>query len=202
MGVSRMRSFIKKSVLMLLFLFLFINHGIGYAEENKEPEKQLQLPLKASILVLFVNSSNMQKEYVDTIKQNLQTVLSKYDLINGDKYVEQLYKNGITDLVTAEKQDILDVIKDEKANYLLLMDMQSFEGRIDNLGGYNNMTISPRLFIRITNLDTNKNLYNGKIGSVFQHQWHALYGFDKGSKVAFKTLIADLDKVLLERFPQ
>jgi len=76
-----MISFIKKSVLMLLFLFLFINHGIGYAEENKESEKQQQLPLQASILVLFVNSSNTQKEYVDTIKQNLQTVLNKYDFL-------------------------------------------------------------------------------------------------------------------------
>ncbi|MEN6385003.1 MAG: hypothetical protein ABFD79_07365 [Phycisphaerales bacterium] len=150
----------KKVLLALLLLFIFSTSSLCFAFDwQTTPPEQ-----KPKLALLYVNNSKTtyDDEIDKKMNDNFTSLLSNYDIIAGTKYVERLNKNGITDITTAERGDIIDAFKGEDVDYVLFCEVQPFvrKERITFFTyGIDMTAIVP---IKIIDLKTEKYIYNGK----------------------------------------
>ncbi|HWR38078.1 MAG TPA: hypothetical protein VN611_01140 [Patescibacteria group bacterium] len=161
---------------------------------------------KPAIAVLFVN--NAKTTYDDELGKKItdninSTLSSKYTLVPGKPFVEKLAKLGITDLSTAERNDISEAFKSESINFVIYIELQpvlikSWESFF-NQGTAATVTLP----LKVIDLSQNKYLYNGKF--IEQADNSSIFGgvgTKAGALAALGKVLKSVDEVLVSRIPE
>lgn len=160
---------------------------------------------KKKIAVMFVNNakSTYDSELNAMISDNFDQLLKpKYEVTSGAKYVELLNKAGIVDITTAERGDIMAIVKGEDVDYIFYVELQPFLRKEKITFFTYGIEMTAIVPIKIIDVKENRYLYNGKFTELAKDS-SAIGGIGNKS-VALKALRSTLDKmnaVVLERMP-
>lgn len=151
---------------------------------------------KKKIALLYVNNAKTTYdiELNAMVMENFDAILKpKYEVLPGAKYIEKLNKMGIADITTAERADILSIVKGEDVDYIFYSELQPFlrKEKITFFTIGKEMTaIMP---IKIIDVKQNVYIYNGKFTEIAKDS-SAVGGIGDKS-VALKALRMVLDKM-------
>lgn len=177
-----------KKVVCVLILVLLCSLSITFAvfaEDSKKP----------TVAVMLVNNgkTTYDAELGKKINDNITAKLgSNYSLVSGNPFVEKLNKNGITDITTAERSDIVQAFTGENVDFVVYVELQPVLVKswvsFFNVGNACTVTLP----LKIIDIPNNKYLYNGKF--VEQADNSAVIG-NVGTKAG---TLAALDKAFLK----
>ena len=113
---------------------------------------------KKKVALIIVNepkSDVRQKEqdnlWMNPISQNLS---ERYNVSVDQKYYEKFKAAGYPSVTEAERIDIIDILKDDNLDYVILIDFfRSYTA---------NFETTYYMQMKIVDIKTNKNIYNGK----------------------------------------
>ncbi|HWQ61885.1 MAG TPA: hypothetical protein VN521_06210 [Negativicutes bacterium] len=155
-----------RKTLLLAVAFLFIMQGAALAIDV---DKLLSTPAddgkKPRVALLYVNNAkttydeDLNKKMLDNFKSLLG---DNRIIVSGEPYLERLNKAGMSDITTAEREDITGAFKGDDVDYVLYAELQPFvrKQRITFFTiGIDMTAIVP---VKIIDLKNNKYLYNGK----------------------------------------
>lgn len=160
---------------------------------------------KKKIALMFVNNARTtyDAELNAMISDNFDQLLKpKYEVTSGAKYVELLNKAGIVDITTAERGDIMAIVKGEDVDYIFYVELQPFLRKEKITFFTYGIEMTAIVPIKIIDVKENRYLYNGKFTELAKDS-SAIGGIGNKS-VALKALRSTLDKmnaVVLERMP-
>lgn len=160
---------------------------------------------KKKIAIMFVNNakSTYDAELNAMISDNFDQLLKpKYEVTSGAKYVELLNKAGIVDITTAERGDIMAIVKGEDVDYIFYAELQPFLRKEKITFFTYGIEMTAIVPIKIIDVKENRYLYNGKFTELAKDS-SAIGGIGNKS-VALKALRSTLDKmndVVTERMP-
>jgi hypothetical protein len=145
------------SILLVCVALLFSTLTMAFAAE--EPGAT-----KTKVALLYVNTAKATYDAeIDTkFNDNFKTILSNYDVVPGTKYIELLNKNGIADITTAERTDIVSAFKDENIDYVVYCEVQPFVRKERFTFFTYGLDMTAVVPIKIIDIKNNKYLYNGK----------------------------------------
>ena len=160
---------------------------------------------KKKIAIMFVNNakSTYDAELNAMISDNFDQLLKpKYEVTSGAKYVELLNKAGIVDITTAERGDIMAIVKGEDVDYIFYAELQPFLRKEKVTFFTYGIEMTAIVPIKIIEVKENRYIYNGKFTELAKDS-SAIGGVGNKS-VALKALRSTLDKmndVVTERMP-
>lgn len=210
--------------MLFLTLILFLTAGTVFAEEGKESmkdkvqqyqlendpayqaalaERQKNMP---KVVILYVNNakSTYDDEVDAKVKGNLAKTISpeKYLTVEGAPYIEKLKKDGIVDIATAERADIISAFAGEDIDYVVFLEVQPFIAR-DKMTFFTiGKDITATVPFKMIDVVNNKYLYNGKFTEKASDS-SALGGIGNKS-VAMKALDkinGQINATIAERLP-
>ena len=120
---------------------------------------------KKKIALMFVNNAKTtyDAELNAMVMENFDTTLKpKYEVNSGAKYVELLNKAGIVDITTAERADIMAVVKGEDVDYIFYAELQPFVRKEKMTFFTYGLDMTAIVPIKIIDLKQNAYIYNGK----------------------------------------
>ncbi len=191
-----MKKIFSRSLLVLFCWTLF--WGAAFAEikfDTTITDPAMVTP-KKKIALMFVNNAKTtyDTELNAMVMENFDAILKpKYEVLPGAKYIEKLNKMGIADITTAERADILSIVKGEDVDYIFYSELQPFlrKEKITFFTIGKEMTaIMP---IKIIDVKQNVYIYNGKFTEIAKDS-SAVGGIGDKS-VALKALRIVLDKM-------
>lgn len=191
---------VKRSVMFLLLLCIMISVAVpAYAEQ---PEETVKKP----VVVLFYKNSSNTTFNADTdakMQEYLQKAFANYQIVEGTNYADKLKKNGISNIITAERADIIDVFKDEAVNYVISMEIKPFVRKEKRTFFSRSVDLTATVPVKIINITTKKYVineefieminYNPPIGTI-SNRTPSLRSLD--------AIITSLDKAVQEEIPQ
>ncbi|MBP2650527.1 MAG: hypothetical protein H6Q74_1352 [Firmicutes bacterium] len=199
----------KKTLTIAFFLILMmLGQSIALANIfDPEPDQPAKPEDPRPIVaLLFVNNAKTtyDNDLTDKIMTNFDNLLkSKYIVVPGTKYVELLSKQGIVDITTAERTDIVDAFRGENVDYVLYCELQPFvrkEKITFFTQGINMTAIIP---IKIISLKSGKYLYNGKFTEFASDS--TMIGSVGNKSVSLKALdktIEQMNSIIAARLPE
>jgi len=152
--------------------------------------------VKKKITILFVNNSKTtyENELNAMVMENFDATLKfKYDVIPGAKYIELLNKAGIADITTAERADILSVVRGEDIDYLFYAELQPFLRKEKVTFFTIGKEMTAVMPVKIIDVKQNSYIYNGKFTELAKDSTGIGNIGDKS--VALKALRVVLDKM-------
>ena len=191
-----MTRFIRPLIMTSIIALVLVSFSSGiFAEETSKPV----------VAILFVNNAkttydaDLGEKITDRIKDKLER---KFDLRQGKTYMEKLNKIGITDLTTAERSDVADVLQNEGIDYVVYVELQpvivkSWESFF-NIGTAATVTVP----LKIIDVANNKYLYNGKF--VEQADNSSMFGgvgTKAGAVSALNKVLDKMSDVLKDKIP-
>lgn len=190
----------KNKVSVLVLVALLVMTSLGMAAPATEPAEG-----KATVALLYLN--NAKSTFDDEINTKMtanfdQLFKDKYNLISGERYIERLNKNGISDIATAERADILEAFKGDNVDYVVYVEIQPFvrKERITFFTYGKDMTaVVP---MKLIDISGNKYLYNGKFTEFASDS--SMIGGVGNKSVALKALdqvIQKMNPVINTRLP-
>lgn len=202
--VSGIRRFVFFSLLLTFLAFQGLAAAAFDPAKILAPAGDQQDSTKPRVALLYVN--NAKATYDDEINKkmndNFDAILKQYKVIPGQRYVEMLNKNGISDITTAERGDIMEVFKGEDVDFVLFVEVQPFvrKERITFFTyGIDMTAIVP---VKIIDLKGNKYLYNGKFTEFARDS--SMIGGIGNKSVSLKALdlvIEKMNPVITTRLP-
>jgi len=160
---------------------------------------------KKKLALMFVNNARTtyDAELNAMIAENFDKVLKpRVAVLTGTKYVELLNKAGIVDITTAERADIISVVKGEDVDYIFYAELQPFVRKEKITFFTYGLEMTAVMPIKIIDVKNNVYLYNGKFTELAKDS-SAIGGIGNKS-VAFKALNNTLEKmnqVIAARLP-
>lgn len=151
---------------------------------------------KKKIALMFVNNSKstFDAELNTMVMDNFDTILKpKYEVLPGAKYIELLNKVGIADITTAERADIMSVVKGEDVDYIFFAELQPFVRKEKITYFTYGLDMTAIVPVKIIDVKQNVYIYNGKFTELAKDS-SAIGGIGNKS-VAFKALRSTLDKM-------
>ncbi len=151
---------------------------------------------KKKIALMFVNNAKAtyDAELNAMISDNFDQLLKpKYEVIQGTKYVELLNKAGIVDITTAERGDIMAIVKGEDVDYIFYAELQPFLRKEKITFFTYGLEMTAIVPIKIIDVKENRYIYNGKFTELAKDS-SAIGGIGNKS-VALKALRSTLDKM-------
>lgn len=153
----------KKVLFLALCMFMFSLVSPVLAAEPMTASTPEDKPVVA---LLFVNNAKttFDDELTDKVLSNVKKTLgTAYVVKEGTPYVEKLNKQGIADISTAERSDIVDTLKGEDIDYALYVEIQPFV-RKEKVSFFSyGLDMTAVVPIKIISIAENKYNYNGKI---------------------------------------
>lgn len=151
---------------------------------------------KPIVALLFVN--NAKATYDDELNKkvmgNFDTLLGdKYRVVPGQRYIELLNKNGIVDITTAERSDIIQVFTGENVDYVLYCELQPFIRKQRVTFFTVGMDMTAVMPLKILDLKAEKYLYNGKFTEIASDS--TMIGSIGNKSVSLKALDKVLEKM-------
>ncbi|MDT8904005.1 hypothetical protein [Anaeroselena agilis] len=159
---------------------------------------------KPVVATIYINNAKTTYDDEITVKltERFNAKLTRYDIRKGDRYVEKLDKQGVTDISVAERADILKAFEGEGVDYVVYAEVQPpilNEWVAVFNAGYKVTVIVP---VKILNVKAGRYIYNGKFTE--QADNSAVIG-GVGTKAAVMTaldqILAKTDEVLVNRLP-
>ena len=154
------------------------------------------VPSKKKIALMFVNNAKTtyDEELNTMIRENFDQLLKpKYEVTSGAKYVELLNKAGIVDITTAERGDIMAIVKGEDVDYIFYAELQPFIRKEKVTFFTYGIEMTAVVPIKIIDVKENRYIYNGKFTEIAKDS-SAIGGVGNKS-VALKALRSTLDKM-------
>lgn len=151
---------------------------------------------KKKIALLFVNNakSTFDAELNTMVTDNFDAILKpKYEVLPGAKYVELLNKVGIADITTAERADIMSVVKGEDVDYIFFAELQPFVRKEKITYFTYGLDMTAIVPVKIIDVKQNVYIYNGKFTELAKDS--SAFGGIGNKSVALKALRATLDKM-------
>lgn len=151
---------------------------------------------KKKIAIMFVNNARTtyDAELNAMISDNFDQILKpKYEVTSGAKYVELLNKAGIVDITTAERGDIMAIVKGEDVDYIFYAELQPFLRKEKITFFTYGIEMTAIVPIKIIDVKENRYIYNGKFTELAKDS-SAIGGVGNKS-VAMKALRSTLDKM-------
>ena len=191
-----MKTMISRSLLVLLCWSLLC--GVVFAAVTFDTSiiDPSTVTPKKKIALIFVNNakSTYDAELNAMISDNFDQLLKpKYEVISGSKYVELLNKAGIVDITTAERVDIMAIVKGEDVDYIFYAELQPFLRKEKITFFTYGLEMTAIVPIKIIDLKENRYIYNGKFTELAKDS-SAIGGIGNKS-VALKALRSTLDKM-------
>jgi hypothetical protein len=138
---------------IVLLICLVVLPGLSFAAENQTIDKK-------NVAIIIANNEK-DSDVKDTVFKKLlidpatQKLSNRFVIITDTKYYEKFKSAGLYSIIDLEKNDIIDVLKDENIDYGVLIQALSSDGDA-------NYTLMYHFQIKIIDFRTNKTLYNGK----------------------------------------
>lgn len=155
----------KKMMLLILVVIMALCGTAFAANDVSLDSNTVSSPAKPVVVTIYIN--NARSTYDDEITKKLTDRFNAkltplYDVRSGEKYIELLKKTGVTDITTAERNDIISVFSDGSVDYVVYAEVQppiinSWRSMF-NIGIKATVTIP----VKIIDVKNNKYLYNGK----------------------------------------
>jgi hypothetical protein len=153
-----------KKIGSLLFIFvLFLVPAVCLADSATN------VPSKPVVAILFVNNAKttFDDDLTNKMLPGLRNYLGdKYDVRDGAPFVERLNKNGIADISTAERSDIVEVFKGEDIDYAMYVEVQPFLRKEKHSMFSYGLDMTAVVPFKIISLKANRYLYNGKFTEI------------------------------------
>ena len=200
-----MKTLISRSLLVLVCWSMLWSAGLAAVNPDTNLTNPVNATPKKKIALMFIN--NAKTTYDDELKSMVMenfdaTLKPKYEVLSGTKYVELLNKVGIADITTAERADIMAVVKGEDVDYIFYAELQPFVRKEKVTYFTYGIEMTAIVPIKIIDVKQNVYLYNGKFTELAKDS-SAIGGVGNKS-VALKALRSTLDKmndVVTERMP-
>jgi hypothetical protein len=151
---------------------------------------------KKKIALMFVNNAKTtyDAELNAMVMENFDATLKpKYEVNSGAKYVELLNKAGIVDITTAERADIMAVVKGEDVDYIFYAELQPFVRKEKMTFFTYGLDMTAIVPIKIIDVKQNTYIYNGKFTELAKDS--SAIGLVGNKSVALKALRSTLDKM-------
>ena len=200
-----MKKMFLRSLLILFCWSALLSAAFAAVTFDTSIPGPVKVSTKKKIAVMFVNNakSTYDAELNAMISDNFDQLLKpKYEVTSGAKYVELLNKAGIVDITTAEKGDIMAIVKGEDVDYIFYAELQPFLRKEKITFFTYGIEMTAIVPIKIIDVKENRYLYNGKFTELAKDS-SAIGGIGNKS-VALKALRSTLDKmndVVTERMP-
>lgn len=180
-----------KKIFLITLVLMFSIQTLCFAagDEAKKPEK-------VSVALMFVNNAKTtyDNELTEKMMKNFSEVLdNSYNVIPGQRFIELLYKTGISDIATAERGDILDVFKGETIDYVLFAELQPFVRKERYTFFTQGIDMTAVIPVKIIDLKTGKYLYNGKFTEFASDS--TMLGMVGNKSVSLKALDKVIEKI-------
>lgn len=151
---------------------------------------------KPTVAVLVVNNAKttFDADLTNKVTTGIMTKLTGlYQTVPGDVCLEKLAKAGITDIATAEKEDLARVLGADGIKYVVYAEIEPFVRKERFMAVSYGLDMTAVVPFRIIDLYNNENIYNGKF--VEQARETAVIGFGIKNKTA---AMQALDKVMFK----
>ncbi|CVK20757.1 hypothetical protein [Sporomusa sphaeroides] len=184
-------------LIFMCFLTIFVFTSVAFANTEAKSDtidQENNSLLKPTIAVLYAdNTANSKapgkakaKKFI--MGSTIERFSSHYNIFLNDEHIETMNANGIQDLSTAERGDIIASFNDNPPDFIVIIDILPHQSYSFLL--YSETTAS--LQLKIIDVSNNKYLYNGKL-------------FYKSSAASWKGTYRELNKQiesqLLIHFP-
>lgn len=129
---------------MLVFIMIMTLASVCYADEAKE-----------QVSVVYFNQSNLNKNDVNKIiyKPVIDILSSKFNVIEDSTHKDKLVSQGLSDIATIDKGDLLNTFKDDQnTKYIVLIQIDPCLGPKHIAGN-----------LKIVDLKQQSYLFNGRI---------------------------------------
>ena len=191
-----MKTLISRSLLVLVCWSMLWSAGLAAVNPDTNLTNPVNATPKKKIALMFIN--NAKTTYDDELKSMVMenfdaTLKPKYEVLSGTKYVELLNKVGIADISTAERADIMAVVKGEDVDYIFYAELQPFVRKEKVTYFTYGIEMTAIVPIKIIDVKQNVYLYNGKFTELAKDS--SAFGGIGNKSVAFKALRSTLDKM-------
>ncbi len=173
----------KKLCLFCLFCCLLLVTSLALASDSSltsypkqetlssKQEQTITLPnqviIRPKVGVIYINDAQTtyNKRIDKFILENLHSSIpdTDYQYVDGLTFVDKLIDAGVQDLATAERADIIEILAEEKLDYLVYLEIEPIYTKSKATvfsKGKSAIVTAP---FKIIDMRNNKTLYNGKI---------------------------------------
>lgn len=187
-------------IVVLLLLVLMV--GVSFAAPNTF-DVSAPAPEQSRVALLYINNtkSTYDNEIDKKMNDNFNKLLSNYDVLPGNKYIDLLSKSGITDISTADRSDIIDALKDQDIDYLVYVELEPFIRKEKFTLFTQGIDMTATVPIKIIDMKNNKYLYNGKFTELGSDSSILMVGNKSVSMLALDKVITKMNAVIETRLP-
>ncbi|MCE5284534.1 MAG: hypothetical protein LLG02_01610 [Pelosinus sp.] len=195
----------KKVLITLLVLMgIVFSQTVVFANETGAPVNQISSK-QAIVALLFVNNAKTtyDNELTEKIMGNFAAQMKdKYQVVAGEPYLERLKKQGIVDIATAERVDIIDAFKGENVDYVIYCELQPFVRKEKFTVFTQGIDMTATIPLKIISLKENKYLYNGKfVEFATDSTWVGMVGNKSVSLKALDKTFEKMNAVIAASLP-
>lgn len=155
----------KSKVVILIGTIIFLLSSIAICSSNNvdnvdSKKKILFMNLvrnKSTLAILDESQSKKHGILVAPMKEKLQK--ENFVVIDDPAYFDRMKKSGMSDIQSIEKNDILDLFKDGKFDYIYMVEQEPWENR----KGTGQVGFQNEAHFKLLSVNEGKYLYNGKI---------------------------------------
>lgn len=124
-------------------------------------------PQKPVVVVIYQNNAQLKynKAVDKKIMKNFRECLpaSRYVLDEGKRLKEKLSDNGIEDVYTAERSDVIYALDGENVDYVVFLELQNFDRKEKSSWLTHGIEMKTQAPFKIIDVKHEKYLYSGKI---------------------------------------
>ncbi|HWR31008.1 MAG TPA: hypothetical protein VN631_14365 [Negativicutes bacterium] len=191
-----MKKMMSRSLLVFVCWSLLLSVAFAEVKIDTAVSDPANTAPKKKIALLFVNNAKatFDGELNAMVMENFDAILKpKYEVLPGTKYIELLNKVGIADITTAERADIMSVVKGEDVDYIFFAELQPFVRKEKITYFTYGLEMTAIVPVKIIDVKQNVYIYNGKFTELAKDS--SAFGGIGNKSVALKALRSTLDKM-------